>query len=93
MFSNVGAAGLFAIVAMEKTGQLLNRVTLVFFGVTQANTDPTLQKVQQVVAPQLAGLQDAIYLNSKLFARVQTVYDERAGLKKLDAGSFCGWWR
>ena len=72
------------IVAMEKTGQLLNRVTLVFFGVTQANTDPTLQKVQDDVTPKLAALQDAIYLNSKLFARVEKVYDERAKLG-LDA--------
>jgi len=56
------------IVAMEKAGQLLNRVTLVFFGVTQANTNDTLQKVQDVETPKLAALQDAIYLNTKLFA-------------------------
>lgn len=72
------------IVAMEKTGQLLNRVTQVFFGVTQANTNDTLQKVQDIETPKLAALQDAIYLNSKLFARVKTVYDERAKLG-LDA--------
>lgn len=72
------------IVAMEKTGQLLNRVTLVFFGVTQANTDDTLQKVQDDVTPKLAALQDAIYLNSKLFARVEKIYNERASLG-LDA--------
>ena len=73
------------IVAMEKTGQLLNRVTLVFFGVTQANTNDTLQKVQDIETPKLAALQDAIYLNNKLFARVQKIYDARAALK-LDAG-------
>jgi len=69
------------IVAMEKTGQLLNRVTLVFGGVTQANTNDTLQKVQDIETPKLAALQDAIYLNSKLFARVKAVYDVRASLK------------
>jgi peptidyl-dipeptidase Dcp len=74
------------IVAMEKAGQLLNRVTLVFFGVTQANTNDTLQKVQDIETPKLAALQDAIYLNNKLFARVQKVYDARATLK-LDAES------
>ena len=73
------------IVAMEKTGQLLNRVSLVFFGVTQANTDDTLQKVQDVETPKLAALQDAIYLNSKLFARVEKVYD---GARVAGAG--CG---
>jgi peptidyl-dipeptidase Dcp len=74
------------IVAMEKTGQLLNRVTLVFGGVTQANTNDTLQKVQEIETPKLAAMQDAIYLNSKLFARVKAVYDVRASLK-LDAES------
>jgi peptidyl-dipeptidase Dcp len=74
------------IVAMEKTGQLLTRVTLVFSGVTSANTNDTLQKVQEIETPKLAALQDAIYLNSKLFARVKAVYDVRASLK-LDAES------
>ena len=74
------------IVAMEKTGQLLNRVMLVFGGVTQANTNDTLQKVQDEVTPKLAALQDAISLNSKLFARVKAVYDEREKLG-LDAES------
>jgi peptidyl-dipeptidase Dcp len=49
--------------------------------VTSANTNDTLQKVQEVVTPKLAALQDAIYLNSKLFARVKAVYDVRASLK------------
>ncbi|MDE1965143.1 MAG: peptidyl-dipeptidase Dcp [Xanthomonadaceae bacterium] len=68
-------------VAMEKSGALLNRVMMVFNGVTGANTDDTLQKVQEVEAPKLAAHEDAIYLNSKLFQRVQTVYNERASLK------------
>ena len=42
--------------------------------------------MQDIETPKLAALQDAIYLNSKLFARVQKVYDERATLK-LDAES------
>ncbi|HUV70377.1 MAG TPA: peptidyl-dipeptidase Dcp [Terracidiphilus sp.] len=65
------------IVAMEKSGQLVTRVMLVFNGVSGANMDPALQKVQNAVAPKLAAMQDAIYLNSKLFARVQKIYDER----------------
>jgi len=69
------------IVAMEKTGLLLNRVSLVFFGVTQANMNDTLQKVQEIETPKLAAMQDAIFLNSKLFARVKAVYDVRASLK------------
>ncbi|MHB1020827.1 MAG: peptidyl-dipeptidase Dcp [Acidobacteriaceae bacterium] len=73
-------------VALEKSGQLFNRVMAVFNGVTGANTDPALQKVQEIEAPKLAALNDAIYLNSKLFHRVSTLYNERHSLK-LDAES------
>ena len=69
------------IVALEKSGQLYDRVSLVFNGVTGANTDPALQKVQEIEAPKQAALQDAIYLNEKLFQRVRTLYDGRASLK------------
>jgi peptidyl-dipeptidase Dcp len=72
------------IVALEKTGQLFMRVMLVFNGVTGANLNPALQKVQDIEAPRLAAHQDAIYLNSKLFQRISTIYKERASLN-LDA--------
>ncbi len=65
------------IVAMEKSGQLIARVMGVFNGVTGANMDDELQKVQDAEAPRLAALQDAIYLNAKLFQRVSKVYEER----------------
>ena len=68
-------------VALEKTGVMLNRVMAVFNGVTGANTDDALQKVQEEEAPRLAAHQDAIYLNGKLFQRIQKVYDERDSLK------------
>jgi peptidyl-dipeptidase Dcp len=74
------------IVAMEKTGALLQRVGQVFSAVTGANTNPTLQKVQEAEAPKLAALQDSIYLNPKLFARVETIYNQR-GTLKLDPES------
>src|SRR5271170_34766 len=68
------------IVAMEKTGQLLQRALAAFGGVTGANTNPTLQKVQEELAPKLAAHQDAISLNAKLFARVASVYKQRESL-------------
>ena len=81
--ANNSAAPTFdnTIVAMEKTGQLLNRVNLAFNTVTGANTDDALQKVQDETAAPLQATQDAISLNSKLFARIQTLYDARASLK------------
>jgi peptidyl-dipeptidase Dcp len=74
------------IVAMEKTGVLLNRVSAAFDGVTGANTNPVLEKLQEIEAPKLAAHQDAIYLDAKLFARVAAIYKERESLK-LDAES------
>jgi peptidyl-dipeptidase Dcp len=74
------------IVAMEKSGQLLNRVRRVFSAVTAANTNPTLQKVKAEEAPKLAAHRDAIYLDAKLFHRVATIHDKRSSLK-LDAES------
>jgi len=69
------------IVAMEKTGAMLNRVMQVFGLLAGADTNPTLQKVQETEAPKLAAHQDAIFLNPKLFARIQKLYDQRATLK------------
>jgi peptidyl-dipeptidase Dcp len=68
-------------VALEKSGQLFNRVMNVFNGVTNANLNPVLDKVQQEEAPKLAAHQDAIFLDAKLFSRVEAVYKERESLK------------
>jgi peptidyl-dipeptidase Dcp len=69
------------IVALEKSGQLLNRVALVFNGVTGANLNDELQKVQDIEAPKFAAHQDAIYLDAKLFQRVAAIYKQRESLK------------
>jgi peptidyl-dipeptidase Dcp len=65
------------IVAMEKSGDLLNRAAKTFFGVIGANTNDTLQKVQEIEAPKLAAHNDAIYLNDQLYQRVKSIYDRR----------------
>ena len=74
------------LVAMEKSGRLLGRAQAAFGGVTGANTNPVLQKVRREEAPKLAAHSDGIYLDAKLFARVEAIYKERAKLK-LDAES------
>jgi len=68
------------IVAMEKAGQLLTRAQRVFSAVSEANTNPELQRIQQTEAPKLSALRDAITLNPKLFARVKTIYQKLDGL-------------
>jgi peptidyl-dipeptidase Dcp len=69
------------LVTLEKSGQLFNRVMLVFNGVTGANRTPELEKVQEIEAPKLAAHKDAIFLDSKLFHRVETIYNQRGSLK------------
>ncbi len=74
------------LVALEKSGQMLDRVNMVFNAITSANTDSVLQKVDEEIAPKLAAHNDAIYLKTKLFERVKAIYKKRESLK-LDAES------
>ena len=68
------------IAAMERSGRLLERASMAFYGVVGANTDDTLQKTQADLAPKFAAHQDAINLDPALFARVKTLYDQRQSL-------------
>lgn len=68
------------LVALEKSGRLLERVQRAFSGVTGANTNPVLQEVRKEEAPKFAAQRDAIFLNAKLFARVNAVYEQRESL-------------
>ncbi len=65
------------IVALEKSGQLLDRVEQVFGAIAGANTNPTIQKIEENQAPKLSQLSDAEMLNPKLFARVAAIYKQR----------------
>ncbi len=69
------------IEAQERTGETLSRVSRIFFGLVQADTNPQRQQIQEDIAPKLAAHQDEIALDPKLFARVKSVYDARASLK------------
>ena len=73
------------IAAMERSGRLLERASMAFYGVVGANTDDTLQQTQADLAPMFAAHQDAIMLDPALFARVKTLYDQRQKLG-LNAG-------
>lgn len=69
------------IVALENSGDLLDRVGTVFFNYNSANTNETLQKIAQVLSPKFSKHRDDIQLNKALFERVKAVYDQRAQLK------------
>ena len=68
------------LVALERTGQMLDRAAGVFSQVQAANSNDTLDAVDTATAPQLSALSDAIYLNDRLFQRVKAVYDNRAAM-------------
>ncbi len=66
------------IEALERSGETLTRVSRIFFGLVQADTNDARQQIQEEVAPRLAAHGDEINLDPKLFARVKAVYDQRA---------------
>ncbi|WP_411703668.1 peptidyl-dipeptidase Dcp [Edaphovirga cremea] len=67
-------------VALEKSGSLLTRVMNVFGAMTSANTTDELQRLDEEQSPKLAALNDEIKLDSKLFARIKAVWQQRDAL-------------
>lgn len=72
------------IVAIERSGRMLDRANSVFSAITSANSNAVLDKVQAAEAPRLAAHDDAIFLDAALFARVDALHRRRAALA-LDA--------
>ena len=72
------------LVAMEKSGQLLSRVSRVFFALASANTNDDIESLRSEMAPKLSAHSDAILLNGALFQRVKALYEQRDSLE-LDA--------
>src|SRR5437588_4394800 len=68
------------VVALERTGRLLDRAQRTFSNLNAADTNPARQKIETELAPKLSAHRDAILLNSKLFARIQELYDNREKL-------------
>jgi peptidyl-dipeptidase Dcp len=68
------------VVAMEKAGQDLGRATSVFYNLTGSANNDSLQAIKNDLAPKLAAHGDAITLNSALFARIKSLYEQRSTL-------------
>jgi peptidyl-dipeptidase Dcp len=68
------------LVAMEKSGQVLNKVSTIFFALNGTDTDKEMQAIAKDVSPRLSALNDDIYLNAALFARVKQVYLQKEQL-------------
>jgi len=69
------------ILAFDKSGELLTKVSSVFYSLNSANTSPEMQKVARVISPLVTAHRDNINLNDKLFQRIKAVYMKRDSLK------------
>ena len=63
------------VLALEKSGVLLDRVTSIFFGLTSAHKTPVIAETQKKVTPLLTDLENEISFNKVLFQRIKYVYD------------------
>jgi peptidyl-dipeptidase Dcp len=72
------------IVALEKSGRLLEKVASVFYNLTGAHTNDALQAIERDLAPKLAAHETAIMLNSRIFKRVEDLYERRDDLDLTD---------
>ena len=63
------------IETLEFTGQLLDRISSIFFNLNSAETNDEIQKIAQEVSPMLSKFANDVTLNEQLFKRVQLIYD------------------
>lgn len=68
------------IVALEYSGQLLNRISGIFFNLLEANTSDEMQRIAQEVSPMLTEFGNDIHLDPALFNRVRYVYEHHGDL-------------
>lgn len=64
------------LVALDESGEMLDRVSSIFFALKSAESDSTIQKIAEEITPKLTEHSDNIYLNEKLFARIKAVHDD-----------------
>ncbi len=68
------------VVALERSGRLLERVSSVFFNLTTSNSNETLLQLETEMTPLLTAHRDAVYLDEALFARIDALYEARERL-------------
>jgi len=68
------------IVALERTGETLDKVSDVFFNLLSSNTNDQMDSLAQEISPKLSAHRDSILLNKDLYSRVKSVYDSRTTL-------------
>lgn len=69
------------VVALERSGKLLERVSSVFFNVLSAEADDEMMDLSQRISPKLSESSNNIYLNELLFARIKNIYEQKDRLQ------------
>ncbi len=72
------------ILALDKSGELLGKVSAVFFSLNSAETNPAMQKISREITPMMTKHRDNISLNEVLFEKIKTVYESREDLNLDD---------
>ena len=70
------------IAAYERAGKLLTKVSGVFYNLSESDSTPAMQAVEEEITPIMTEADDAIFMNEALFARVKAVYDDMSGLDR-----------
>ena len=65
---------------LDQSGELLDKVSYVFYGLSSANTNDEIEKIQLEVSPKLSAHQDAISLDPELFEKVKALYENMDNL-------------
>ena len=70
------------IAAYELSGKLLSKVTGVFYNISESDSTPEIQKIEEEITALTTAADDEIFMNEKFFARVKAVYDASEGLDR-----------
>jgi peptidyl-dipeptidase Dcp len=65
------------LVALERSGRLLRRAQVTFDNIASSHSNPTVERIEQEIAPRLAAHRDAIFLDRRLYERVRALYEAR----------------
>ena len=70
------------VAAYDRSGALLAKVTGVFFNLSESDSTPEMQTIEEEVMPMITEAENEIMMNEKFFARVKAVYDNMEGLTR-----------
>ncbi|MBP5498454.1 MAG: M3 family metallopeptidase [Muribaculaceae bacterium] len=72
------------VLALDNSGATLNRVSYVFYALSESDNTPQMQELAEKISPMLTAQNDDIYMNDALFSRIKAVYDKADELKLTD---------